>query len=111
VNHHGLDSSNNPLLIRSIRPRVAVMNNGDRKGCQPGTFRALTQAPSVEAIYQVHRNLRPDSEHNTLPKFIANTQGKKDCRANYIGLRVAADGRSYRVSVPSTGHVAKYSCR
>ncbi len=58
ASHHGMDASNHPLLVRALEPRVAVINNGVTKGCDPGTFATLRDTPSVEAIYQVHRNLR-----------------------------------------------------
>ena len=32
VDHHGTDSSNNPVLVRAIEPRVALIDNGPRKG-------------------------------------------------------------------------------
>ena len=33
------------------------------------------------------------------------------CTANLIALSVAADGRSYRVTVPATGHSATYATK
>ena len=32
VSHHGLNISNSEALVHGIRPRVAIMNNGTRKG-------------------------------------------------------------------------------
>ncbi len=109
VTHHGLDSSNNPALLKSIRPRVAIMNNGDTKGCMPEVFANLSQTDSIEAIYQMHRNLRPDgSVNNTAMKLIANHRQKNACEGNYIQLTVSRDGNNYSVSIPSQNTKNKY---
>src|SRR5262249_28022124 len=35
--HHGVRTSNSPVLVHALRPRVAIMNNGTRKGGDPET--------------------------------------------------------------------------
>ena len=100
--HHGLDQSNNPLLIRSLAPTVSVMSNGTRKGCEPKTFAALKSTPSIQAMYQIHRNLRQDRENNVADEYIANLE--QNCQANYIKLSVDPSGKNYTVSIPATGH-------
>jgi len=32
VSHHGIDTSGSPQLVHALHPRVAIMNNGARKG-------------------------------------------------------------------------------
>jgi hypothetical protein len=41
VNHHGAANSNNPALVRSLKPRVAVIDNGPRKGGEARTYATL----------------------------------------------------------------------
>ena len=102
VDHHGLDLSNNPLLVRSLEPTVSVMSNGTKKGCGSETFTTLKSTPSIRAMYQIHRNLRADQENNTTTESIANLEEK--CQANFIKLSVDPSGKSYTVSIPATGH-------
>jgi hypothetical protein len=109
VNHHGLDVSNNPLLVRALAPRVAIMSNGTTKGCGAETFKTLKSTGSIEAIYQIHKNLRADSENNTAAEWIANHE--KECAANPIKLSVAPGGKTYTVSIPATGHSQRFASR
>jgi beta-lactamase superfamily II metal-dependent hydrolase len=107
VNHHGLDQSNNPVLIRSVRPTVTVMNNGHRKGCQARTRAALRAVDSIQANYQLHKNLGPNAD-NTADDFIANCEPAATCKANHVELHVAPDGSSYTVGIPATSHARTF---
>jgi competence protein ComEC len=109
VDHHGLDLSNNPLLIHSLAPTVSVMNNGARKGTAKSTIEGLKSSPGIQAMYQLHKNVRADVEDNTADEFIANIPEK--CDGNYIKLSVDPTGKTYTISIPATGHQRKYETR
>ena len=109
TNHHGLDVSNHPLLLKSLAPTVVVMNNGARKGGEPGTWATLQATPSIAAIFQLHRNVRVGAEGNTAAELIANEDEK--CAGNLVKLVVAADGASYVVSIPATGVTREFKTK
>lgn len=111
VNHHGLDSSNNPILIKSLAPTVAVMNNGPRKGTSQSAMEALRSTPSLQAIYQVHENVREDGTvNNTQKERIAN-QGDlgEACQAHHIKCSVDAAAGTFTVQVPARNHAQSFS--
>lgn len=107
--HHGLPISNNPVVIKTVQPRVAVFNNGPRKGGDPGVIATLRRLPEIKAIYQLHRNVAAGAQENTDPDFIANADEK--CRGANIHLAVAPDTRSYTVTVGSQGKPRRYETR
>jgi beta-lactamase superfamily II metal-dependent hydrolase len=109
VTHHGLESSNNPVLIRTVRPRVAVCNNGPYKGAHPSVIATLRRVPDVQAIYQLHTNQKARASENTEPAFIANP--RKGDAGELIRLSVAPDAKSYTVTVGSKGKPRKYLTR
>jgi hypothetical protein len=113
VDHHGLDFSNNPVLIHTLAPTVSVMNNGITKGTAKSTVNGLRSSPGIQAMYQVHKNLRKaDPEDNTADEFIANLSGDPNtCDANYIMLSVDPGAGSYTITIPATGHSRTFQTR
>jgi hypothetical protein len=109
VNHHGLDQSNNPVMVKALAPTVSIMGNGTKKGAGPETITTLRNTPSIQAQYQVHKNIRPDAEFNTDEQYIANLE--ENCQANYIKLTVAPDGKKYSVSIPAKNHTRTFTTK
>ncbi|MFL6416264.1 MAG: ComEC/Rec2 family competence protein [Bryobacteraceae bacterium] len=72
VSHHGLDQSSSPALVHGIQPRVAVMNNGSKKGGSPSAWDIVKSSPGLEDLWQLHFANAGGQEHNTADPFIAN---------------------------------------
>lgn len=106
--HHGLDQSNNPVLVKTLQPTVVVFNNGPRKGLEKQSAETVRSTPSVEAIYQLHRNVR-DGAWNGAKELIANEP--ETCAGNYVKLSLDPKGESYSLAVPSTGHTRTFKTR
>jgi len=109
VNHHGAANSNNPALVRAIRPRVAVIDNGPRKGGDPKSYTTLKSVRDIEAIYQLHKNVTSTWNDNTASTYIANDDEK--CQGEFIKVSVNPNGRSYRVEIPSKNSSSNYAVR
>jgi beta-lactamase superfamily II metal-dependent hydrolase len=107
VDHHGLNLSNNPLLVRSLSPTVTVMSNGPHKGAMPQTLATLRSVASIKDMWQIHRNTLGGQEFNTDTNFIANMP--VNCDGNYIKCSVDPSGKSYTISIPATGFSKTYA--
>ena len=70
--HHGVDTSNSEVLVHALRPRVAIMNNGTRKGGQPEVMKTLHSSPGLEDLWQIHFSLLSGQEYTAPGMFIAN---------------------------------------
>ena len=109
VTHHGLEISNNPVLIKTVRPRVAICGNGARKGAHPSVISTLRRVPDMQAIYQLHRNVTSEPQDNTDSEFIANTDEK--CQGELVTLSVAPDAKRYAVTVGGKGKPKRFETR
>ena len=72
VSHHGQPVSNSQVLVHAVEPRVAILNNGTRKGGQPDAMRILHAAPRLEDLWQLHFSLLSGQEYTVPGLFIAN---------------------------------------
>jgi competence protein ComEC len=70
--HHGVDTSNSHVLVHALRPRVAIMNNGTRKGGQPDVMKTLYSSPGLEDLWQMHFSELSGQEYTVPGMFIAN---------------------------------------
>ena len=107
VAHHGMNISNNPVLLHSIGPTVAIMNNGPRKGGHQDTVKWVRETPTIKDLYQVHRNVATTPEQNAPAEFIANLEEQGDA-ANMITVSVNAAKRAFTVTNSRTGASKSY---
>ena len=107
VNVHGQFKGMAAELAGAIRPTVAIMGNGARKGGDPSTWPILRATPGLEDIWQIHYAAQPSKENiNPPPDFIANLEQPSDEFA-MIKLSVRSDG-SYTVTNTRNGFTRAY---
>lgn len=111
VTHHGLPSSNNPVLVRAVDPRVAVMCNGPTKGGSESVIKTLRECESLEALYQLHRNVTLAANLQTPVNFIANTGPTQGCKGVWIKASIAPGGRTYTVQIGPEGEPRTFESR
>ena len=70
--HHGVSSSNSEVMIHATHPRVAIMNNGTRKGGAPDVMQVLHTSPGLEDLWQMHFSQLSGQEYTVPSIFIAN---------------------------------------
>lgn len=109
--HHGLDISNNPVLVLALDPRVSVTCNGPIKGAGPGTLATLRKVKSLEAMYQLHKNIKVADNDQAPRENIANLEETATCQGVWIKVSVAPDGKSYAVQIGPEGQPKVFKTR
>jgi beta-lactamase superfamily II metal-dependent hydrolase len=90
VSHHGMNASGSPQFVRSLAPKVALMNNGARKGGSAEAWQTLHDAPGAPDVWQLHFAVSGGKEHNPGDPFIANVD--EICEGKWIRVDAQKDG-------------------
>jgi competence protein ComEC len=106
VAHHGGLDAADPATFAAFKPRVAIVNNGARKGGAPELFARLHTVSGLEDVWQLHRS-RNEGAQNYPDDRIANLD---ETTAHWIRLTANEDG-SFRVSNGRTGSSKSYPAR
>jgi competence protein ComEC len=75
ASHHGFNQSGSTALVHAIAPRVAIVDNGAKKGGSPSTLDIIKSSPHLGAKFQLHFSEEAGPAHNTASEFIANLSG------------------------------------
>jgi competence protein ComEC len=105
---HGDPHSGAPQMVHAIRARVAVMNNGERKGGSPEYWQTVHEAPGLEDFWQLHRSAEGGADHNSPDQFLANIN--ETDHGHNIKMSVRADG-SFTMINERTGFTKEYPVR
>jgi competence protein ComEC len=103
--HHGMNVSGTPAVVHGVRPRVAIMNNGPKKGGTAAAWQIMRSAPGIEDIWQLHYSLTALDKGNAPESFIANMDEK--CEGKFIKLSAQKDG-SFTVTNSRNGNSKTY---
>lgn len=104
VAHHGGPDVAAPALFAAFKPRVAIMNNGLKKGGAKNTYEALHHVDGLADVWQVHKSADA-AEQNFADGTIANLD---ESTSHWIKISAHADG-SFQVVNGRTGQVKTYS--
>ena len=102
---HGDPHAGAPQLVHAIRARVAVMNNGERKGGDPSYWQIVHDAPGLQDFWQIHRSAAGGADHNSPESFLANLN--ETDHGHYIKMSVRSDG-GFTTTNERTGFTKDY---
>jgi beta-lactamase superfamily II metal-dependent hydrolase len=91
ITHHGSELSNAKELVHAMAPRVAISNNGVKKGGSPQAMQTILSSPGLADLWQLHTAAAGDPKSNTKDDFIANPGTAAD-PGHYFAVRVEKSG-------------------
>ena len=100
--HHGFDASGPAAIVHGLHPRVAVMNNGAKKGGSPSVWKIVSASPGLEDLWQVHYSVAGAKEANVSKERIANLE--ENCQGANIEVEAA---KNRTMTVTNTRNGAK----
>jgi beta-lactamase superfamily II metal-dependent hydrolase len=103
VAHHGGADAADPATFAALQPRVAMLNNGLKKGGAHETLEALHHVSGLEDVWQLHRS-EGAGDLNFAAERTANLD---ESTAHWIKLSAQADG-SFQIENGRTGQIKKY---
>jgi competence protein ComEC len=106
--HHASETSGPAAMVHALHPRVAIMNNGARKGGAPDVWRTLRKSPGLGDIWQLHYSVEGGESNNAPPQFIANLEER--CKGYGLKLSVGSNG-SFTVTNARNGLSKTYPSR
>jgi beta-lactamase superfamily II metal-dependent hydrolase len=108
ASHHGTASSGTPVLVDAIAPRVAIMDNGAKKGGSVTALEVIEKAPGLEDLWQLHYSEEGGDAHNVEAARLANLLGPD--AGNYLKVTAETDG-SFAVFNSRTGETKNYAAK
>lgn len=106
--HHGMNMSGSKTIVHALHPRVAIMNNGAKKGGSPDAWRIVSSSPGLEDLWQLHFALAGGKDNNVPEERIANPDGPD--AGHYLAVE-ASKNRSMKVTNSRTGFSKSYPAR
>jgi competence protein ComEC len=92
--HHMGAAANTPQLVHAIHAKVAISDNGPRKGGKAAAWQTLHDSPGLEDTWQLHYAIEAGKDHNSADPFLANID--EQCQGKWLKLTAEKDG-SFRV--------------
>jgi competence protein ComEC len=90
VSHHGMNISGSPQFVHALHPKVALMNNGAKKGGTAEAWQTIHDTPGLQDLWQLHFAIAGGKDHNSADPFIANVD--EICEGKWIRVDAQKDG-------------------
>jgi competence protein ComEC len=103
--HHGGATSK---AIYAMAPRVAIMNNGPRKGGDPAGWKTVEGSPGLEDLWQLHFAIAGGKEANVPDTMIANVE--EHCEGKDLKVSAEANG-AFTVVNPRNKYSKTYAAK
>jgi beta-lactamase superfamily II metal-dependent hydrolase len=94
------------VMVHALAPRVAIMNNGSRKGGDPAAWQIVHSAPGLEDLWQLHYATESPVNLNAPSDWVANPE--EECEAESLKLAAKKDG-SFTVLNLRNGFSKRYN--